>query len=552
MKSDVSNITKEQAIISLIRGKIEIGQKWQYLSKKYTYDNGMLLSKHEVIRYINQLALKQKTQVYSRNPFLKSILSVKKVRSLSGIVPITIFTKPYKCSGNCVFCPTDETLPKSYLSDEPAVQRAIGQNYDPYYQVIRRLESLQDNNHSTDKVEIIISGGTWDDYDSEYREQFIKKVFLALDGLDLSEIDLFSLEKLQEINETAKSRCVGMSIETRPNKISIKTIKEYRKYGVTKVQIGVQSMNDNILKMNNRMHSAKESFNSINLLRINGFKIMVHWMCNLYGADPEIDYDDFVNLFSSKMALHPDEMKIYPCVLVEKTMLYTLYKRGLYKPYSTEQLIDLLIECKKVVPTYTRISRLFRDIPTNNIVDGTKLTNLREYVLSKMHKQGLLCNCIRCNEIKEEQPTLDKLSLHIVDYKTKYTYEYFLTYRTDENKIAGFLRLAIIDQDYKFRNISEINEIDDTNAGIISDFDCCIRELHVYGPSEPISIDGSTVSKYSQHRGIGTQLIHEAENIAIKNRCKKLGVISAVGTRQYYAKRDFEFKGEFGYGIKQL
>ncbi|HQG57948.1 MAG TPA: tRNA uridine(34) 5-carboxymethylaminomethyl modification radical SAM/GNAT enzyme Elp3 [Candidatus Dojkabacteria bacterium] len=541
-------LTKNEAILSIINKPILNGDKWQILSKKFTYENGRLLSKHEIISYINALSSEQRANVYLNNPKLKSLLSVKRVRSMSGIVPITIFTKPYFCSGNCVFCPTDNTLPKSYLSDEPAVQRAIGQNYDPYFQIIRRLESLRNNNHSTDKVEIIISGGTWDDYSFEYRVDFIKKIFIALNHLDLNKYATYSLDELQSINETALSRCVGMSIETRPNKISIDSIKEYRKFGVTKVQLGVQSMNDQILLANNRMHTAQDTFEAINLLRINGFKIMVHWMCNLYQATIEKDYEDFKSLFDKNTGIYPDEMKIYPCVLVEKTALYELYKKNKYKPYSTSDLIELLVKCKRIVPPYTRISRLFRDIPTNNIIAGTTLTNLREYVLKKMHQDGFKCNCIRCNEIKEEKPSIRELTLNTVEYNTNNTIEFFLSFRTKHDKIAGFLRLSILNNT-KQANKTILNSM---NAELIEDFDCCIRELHVYGPSEPISITQNSDSQYTQHRGIGTQLLKEAEKIALSYNCKKLGVISAVGTRQYYMKRGFEFTGEYGYGIKAL
>lgn len=512
---------------------------WEKINKDFSKitTNKNLLTK-QVVRSVIQ---DEKLLV---SKALTELLIMKPTRTLSGISSITIFTKPYTCSGGCIFCPTQENTPKSYLKDEPGIQRAISLDYDPINQIVKRIEALEFNGHPTEKIELIISGGTWDDYPLSYRYNFVYNVFKALNGdtdftSDFTEtssnnnddLKWNKLREIQEKNSISKHRCVGFSIETRPDKINHNMLSQLRRFGVTKIQIGIQSLHDDILKANARGHNQKIAQDAVDLARKAGFKIQVHWMCNLYKATPEIDLEDFQKLYDQK-SIQPDEIKIYPCSLIEGTTLFKLYKIGKYTPYNEETLIKLLVECKKLIPKYTRISRLFRDIPSGNIIEGNKKTNLREIVLSKLNSEGNQCNCIRCREIKNGIQLKQQLILDIYKYVTNVSKEYFISYNTfEDNKIAGFLRLAIYNQTSDLINVKAM-----------------IREIHVYGKSLGI---GEKNNK-TQHQGIGLELIKQAEKIAKINNINRLGVISAVGTWEYYKKRGFEIDSEFGYGIKNL
>ncbi len=478
----------------------------------------------------------------------KTAQVIKPTRTISGVAPVTIFTKPYSCTGNCIFCPTEKDIPKSYLSDEPGIQRATALKYNPYTQIQRRIEILEENGHNVSKVELIISGGTWDDYPLEYRLRFILAVFTAFNDLEhkkksssweeIKEKDLNretlweKIYKQQDINSHSKHRCIGMSIETRPDKINLNSIEDLRQLGVTKVQLGIQSLNNEILNKNNRGHTREDIFSAINLLRRNGFKIQIHWMCNLYSSNPKLDYNDFKELFNNPN-VKPDEMKIYPCSLVSGTVLNKLYQEGKYQPYSTKQLIDLLIKCKQEIPEYCRINRIFRDIPSNLIVAGHKKTNLRQMIWQEMDKRNLECNCIRCREIRKEKVD-SKPKLSIEKYETKVSTEYFLQYLIDNRKIVGFLRLAIYN---KGVNVQLLHA------------DAMIREIHVYGRALAI---GKHKKGRGQHQGYGTKLIKKAEKIVQDNGGKSLAVIASVGTREYYKKKGFQIIPKMGYGLKDF
>jgi elongator complex protein 3 len=461
---------------------------------------------------------------------------MKPTRTLSGISSVTIFTKPYACSAACIFCPTQENVPKSYLKDEPGIQRALALDYDPYSQVTRRLEALKFNGHPTSKIELIVSGGTWDDYPLDYRYQFMCRVYQALNMVDFEseipkDVDWNYLRNLQIINSESERRCTGCSIETRPDKINQNMLGELRRFGVTKIQIGIQSLHDEILLINARGHDSAKTIDAANQIRKEGFKIVAHWMCNLYKSTPEIDLEDFKMLFEEN-SVQPDELKIYPCSLLEGTILHKYYLAGKFEPYPEKLLVELLAECKTNVPIYNRISRLFRDIPSNNIVDGNKKTNLRELVQAQMKVDGTKCNCIRCREIQKIQVLQSDLLLNVFEYKTEVSKEYFLSYVTEDNMIAGFLRLAIYNDDV---NIIKSRAM--------------IREIHVYGQS--IKVGGNQSGK-AQHFGLGKLLILKAEELARENFCGKLAVIASVGTWEYYKARGFEIDKEYGYGVKQL
>lgn len=451
---------------------------------------------------------------------VRKLLRMKPTRTISGVAPITIFTKPYPCPGNCIFCPTQENMPKSYLREEPGAMRAESLKFDPYEQVKLRVRALKNIGHNTDKIELIISGGTWSFYPKDYREWFIEQAFKALNKLPKDSGQ--NLRKLHQLNETVRHRCVGLAIETRPDYIDKKEIKHLRKLGVTKVQLGIQTLDDNVLKLNNRGHSSDESREAINLLRLAGFKIHIHWMANLYGSNIEKDYLDFQKLFCDK-SIMPDELKIYPCSVLTGTKLYSLMKEGKYKPYTENDLIKLLVKCKTHIPKYSRVSRLVRDIPSQLIKGGSQKTNLRQLVQSRMKQEGLKCNCIRCREIRNGKFSPEALKYKSFDYETAVSKEMFLSYVVND-RIVGFLRLTIPKKSYSRKHF--IEELRDS---------AIIREIHIYGRALKIGDDSE-----SQHLGLGEKLIKKAEQIAAEIGFTKLAVISAIGTRGYYRKNGFK------------
>ncbi len=506
-------------------------KQWGQLVRKYTKDDSSTPSKNYILEYIRKNKIPVKKEV------LES-LKMKPTRTISGVTPLTIFTKPYKCSGNCIFCPTSSKTPKSYLVEEPGIQRAVISKYEPYKQIKSRVKALEAIGHNTEKIELIISGGTWDDYELNYRIWYIMEVFRALNNMRSVEFDndksyeesIDELKKLQEKNTNAKNRNVGICIETRPDKINVQNLKWYRIFGVTKVQLGVQSLNEEILQANARGHTREEIFRAIELLRLLGVNIHIHWMCNLYKSTPELDYEDFMEVFANQRA-KPDEIKIYPCSIVKGIELHQMYKDGKYAPYDMQTLLELLAKCKNLVPNYCRINRLMRDIPSQLILAGNKTTNLREKVQDFMKEKGMSCECIRCREIKNKK--YGKLHFKKIEYQTSVSTEYFLQYVTADNKLAGFLRLSI----YKKQN------------ALLIDTPAMVRELHVYGVSLNLS-DKSDHS--SQHKGVGSKLLMHAEKIAKNLDIAQIAVISGIGTRNYYKKRGYVIEKKYGYAFKKL
>lgn len=527
-----------------------------------TKENGDLYSKSEILEQIGKI----NNPKYSRIiPYIK----MKSTRTISGVTPVTVLTKPFACPGKCIFCPNDVRMPKSYLSDEPGAQRAFKNKFDPYAQTFNRLLAYKNIGHPTDKIELIILGGTWTSYPKTYQIWFIKRCFDAMndfknanDTTYRSKLDIPYKEKsLHEINgenitdsynlvvskamnkeqskkesttwdelflaqkqnENEKTRCIGLVIETRPDEITKDEVINIRKLGATKVQIGFQSLNDKVLELNNRGHEVNTTRNAVKLLRQAGFKIHAHWMPNLYGSNPKADVSDFKKMFSDSDFM-PDELKIYPCSLIQSAELMQYYKKSLWKPYTFEELSYVLEECYKLTPEYCRITRMIRDIGSHDIVTGNKKTNFRQIVETNLKKQKAKINEIRYREIRGKTVDSSKLTIKETKYETSVSTEYFLEYVTNENKIAGFLRLSI-------PKIS--NYIDELkNAAII-------REVHIYGQSIKI---GQKDQGKAQHLGLGKNLIKLAKQITKEKEFDKLAVISSIGTREYYKKQGFELK----------
>lgn len=448
-------------------------------------------------------------------------LQMKPVRTLSGVATVTVLTKPFPCPGQCIFCPTDVRMPKSYLADEPGAIRAEYHHFDPYETTASRLRALDNIGHPTDKIELLILGGTWSYYPPDYQEWFIRRCFDALNGVESD-----SLDEAQRLNETAAHRNVGLVIETRPDYIDAEEVRRLRRYGVTKVQLGAQSLDDHILEINQRGHTVEQTRQAVKLLRAAGFKLHLHWMPNLLGATPESDGVDYERLWSDP-GLRPDELKIYPCALVREAELVKWWERGEYRPYTDDELVALIAECKVQTPRYVRLNRIIRDIPAGHVVAGSTASNLREVVKSRLKEEGRKCECIRCREVRGEK-VHGALSLEVERYSTTGGEEQFLSFNTEAGRLAGFLRLSLPGPEAAA--LTGLTELGPQTA--------IIREVHVYGPV--VRLGDDAVRGEAQHAGLGAQLIQEAERRAREAGYTRLAVISAIGTREYYRKQGFE------------
>ncbi|WP_417160487.1 elongator complex protein 3 [Senegalimassilia anaerobia] len=526
-------------------------------------------------------------------------LQVKPRRTASGVATVTVLTKPWPCSSACLYCPNDVRMPKSYLHDEPACQRAERNWFDPYLQVTARLRTLHQMGHVTDKVELIVLGGTWSDYPEAYQIWYMHELFRALNdmgcetaveresetrrkqyrdaGIACERDDLanwaaeaqarvtagdasynetvrnlyacgthadgngwaaaaqwqtatFSqLEALQRENESAEHRCVGLVVETRPDAVTPNRLATLRRLGCTKLQMGIQSLDERILAANHRGIGVDRMQQAFELARIFGFKTHAHFMTNLLGATPESDAADYRRMVEHP-AFKPDEIKLYPCALVDGTGLVAHWRDGSWRPYTEQELVNLLAEDVLVTPPFTRISRMIRDISAHDIMTGNKKVNLRQLVDLELAKRAQPVQEIRSREIAFGAAANDELSLSEVAYETTNTHEVFLQWVTPDNRIAGFLRLSMPNADYANAHATDLP----INAG-----EAMIREVHVYGRVAGLHQGGEN----AQHRGLGRMLIERACDIARENGYTAINVISAIGTRGYYRKQGFTDNG---------
>ncbi len=507
------------------------------------------------------------------------LLRAKPRRTASGVATVTVLTKPWPCRADCLYCPNDVRMPKSYLAQEPACQRAERCSFDPYLQVAARLGMLGSMGHNTDKVELIVLGGTWFDYPSSYRLWFVCQLFRALDdfgtprlseeaqrraafyerwpeapealfaslqsqvdrgGLSYPEAlrelpgfpgaqeleDEVSWEKLTALhkaNETAQARCVGLVVETRPDTLSPDTLTELRRLGVTKVQLGIQSLDEAILTQNCRAGSVQDVERALAFLRLFGFKSHVHMMANLLGGSPEGDLEQYRRLMDDER-YRPDEVKLYPCALVESAHLTEAHEVGSWQPYGEEELVDLLAACVRVTPVHTRISRMIRDIPSQDILVGCKKTNLRQIVEGTLsdHPTDEPVREMRLREVATDALDEATLRLEEVPYRTSNTDEVFLQWVDGKGALAAFLRLSLPREAAPWGNHTAM-----------------IREVHVYGRASRIheSEEGN------QHLGLGKQLVERACALAKTAGYEAVFVISAVGTRAYYRSLGFQDAG---------
>ncbi len=563
----------------------------QMLIKLLSKTTGEHWSKSKLLKYYHNFLKESDLQP---NLNLLSILRRKPIRTLSGVAPITVLTKPFACPGQCIFCPNDVRMPKSYLADEPGAQRAERNWFDPYLQTYNRLQALVEIGHHVDKAELIVLGGTWSFYPESYQIWFIAECFRALNEFSTGKDDRLQrekqyqlanlnaknkgkiivsndptineeaarvlsikgtamsvgeynrvitqhysqpeknagisdwqvsswsiLEKMHHQNETASVRCVGLVLETRPDSISPKEVIKLRKFGATKIQIGVQSLNDSVLKKNRRGHDVKATKDAFSLLRQAGFKIHAHWMANLYGSSPSQDKLDFKKFFEPDFC--PDELKIYPCSLIDSAELIKYYEKKLWKPYSEDQLASVIKYAILHSPAYCRLTRIIRDIPGQYIVAGNKKTNFRQIVEKKIEKNLKAVKEIRTREIRHMIYDPSEVKFLIRKYKTSISQEIFIeanlpSTNFNEGLIIGFCRLSLPRNTF----------IEELSAAAM------IRELHVYGKLTQLGSVGN-----AQHVGWGSQLLQKAKLIAKEANYKKLAVISAIGTKEYYRKQGF-------------
>jgi len=513
---------EELALARKVLEAVRDGQEVRNAQRMYPLPGGAgFLAKHALVAAYRRLV---EQEVWEEDPVLLAKIRMKPIRTLSGVTTLTVLTKPHPCPGECVFCPTIEGMPQSYLPDEPGARRGLENEFDPYRQVASRLKALHDVGHPTEKIELLILGGSWSAYPKDYREWFLRRCFEAMNGENpLDDQGDVSLYDVQARNVNAEKRNVGLVIETRPDLINAEELKLLRKQGVTKIQIGIQSMNDEILEKNKRGHDSATTLKATALLREAGFKITAHWMPNLLGSTPDLDKEDFKRLWEEN-GVNPDELKIYPCQLLNSAPLYGIWQDGDYEPYDETTLLNLLADIKTMVPRYCRINRVIRDIPSTNVIEGSRNTSLRQDVAVEMARRGTKCECVRCREIREQRMEAGELVYDDFSYQAAGAEEHFLSYNTADDKLAGFLRLSLPNDD----NALDIDDLKDA---------AIIREVHVYGQSLEV---GTEQEGMAQHAGIGKALIAHAEQIAKDHGYQKIAVIAAVGTRAYYAGRGFE------------
>jgi len=458
-----------------------------------------------------------------RKNLLQSLLKIKPVRSASGVVVIAVMSRPYPCPQKtpCLYCPggVQFNTPQSYTGYEPAAARGKEHDYEPYSQVRSRLDQLKAIGHVVQKAELIVMGGTFLHQPIEYQEYFVKGCFDGLNGRPSN-----SLEEALEYNEKAEVRCVGLTFETRPDFCKEPHVDLMLKYGVTRVEIGVQNPSDSIYRIVGRGHTLKDVKSSFKVAKDSGLKVVAHMMPGLPGSSPRRDLKGFRRLFEDE-SFKPDMLKIYPTLVVENSKLYQMYVNGEYKPYTEEEMVGIVAEVMSMVPYWVRIMRVQRDIPANLIVAGVRRGNLRELAHERLKEMGRSCHCIRCREIgllalRNRKFDREEFTLHRIDYKASGGKESFLSYEnSDRSALIGFLRLR------KPSDKAHRPEVEDASL---------VRELHIYGLAAPI---GFKIKESWQHRGYGRRLLDESERIAKEEHgSSKILVTSAVGTREYYEK----------------
>lgn len=448
----------------------------------------------------------------------------KATRTISGVTPVAVMAKPHPCPGQCVYCPTSDRAPKSYTEESPVVLRAIRCDFDPFQQVTLRLRSLESMGHPVDKVELLVMGGTFLSYPADYQYWFVKSCYDALNGEESSDLD-----EATRLNETARHRCVALCVETRPDFCGEEEVARLLEFGATRVELGVQTLNDGVHELMRRGHGVAEIVEATSRLRRHGFKVYYHWMPGLPGSSAERDLEMTRRLFDEPQ-FRPDGLKLYPTVVVQGSELEKWYEEGRFSPCSIEEMTDLLARMKSLVPPYVRIARLMRDIPPKFIVAGCDDLALRSTVRGRMQQLGLTCQCVRCREYghrrRDGWPIGDPV-LRRLGYETADGEEVMLSYEDGHGTLYALLRLSLRGP-----------EGEEGTASVAT-----VRELHVYGPEVAL---GARDDEAAQHRGLGANLLREAERIAeAEYGADRLRVLSGVGARGYYRQLGYERQGPF-------
>lgn len=492
-----------------------------------------------LLRYRDDLAAGRRR----RDERLEQALMLNRIRSESGLATVTVITEPFACPGRCVYCPTEARAPKSYLPNEPAVLRALRSDFDPYGQTRSRLEALTETGHATDKIELIIKGGTWSFYPEEYQCRFIQQCVQAANRWGKGQArpgccqrragetrGTGDLEDTLTENESAHARIIGITVETRPDYVDEAEVRRLRALGVTRVELGVQTLEAFVLELIVRDHGTAEVRRATRLLKDAGIKVAYHIMPNLPGATPASDFAHFTQVFADP-DYRPDTLKLYPCVVTTTAELHQWWREGRYTPYDDETLVELLARMKLAVPPYVRIERVIRDIPSTSILAGCRLTNLREAIVRRLAAQGQACACIRCRQVRTDGG--GDFALVRRDYDASGGRETFLSYEGPAG-LAALLRLR--------------RPSTDAPAMRVLDGAALIRELHTYGRHLPLHQRGGDAA---QHRGYGSRLMAEAERIAREEwGRRRIAVIAGAGVREYY--RRFGYALEDTYMVKAL
>ncbi|MFA5821414.1 MAG: tRNA uridine(34) 5-carboxymethylaminomethyl modification radical SAM/GNAT enzyme Elp3 [Candidatus Gracilibacteria bacterium] len=553
-----NQVLAREIILQASRHKFPTRREFEIFRNKVVKENhGVIFHNLYLIRAYSDL-LKEGKIRESEN--LKKLIQKRSVRTMSGVAPVTVLTKPFPCPGKCVYCPTDVRMPKSYLPSQPAAQRAFRQRFNPYTQVFVRLLALLHTGHEVSKVELRVIGGTWSSYPHKYQTWFIKQCLMAMNefykqtgkgrGDEMAKLveanevkSPYGVDKVNTVilkplkawkkfsavvkeNETALVRCIGINVETRPDFIDIAEIKRLRALGVTKLEIGVQTTDDAVQDLTRRGHDLQSVRDATKLIKDAGFKLSYHMMPNLPGSSVELDKRMVGELFKSP-EYQPDYLKIYPCVVVQKSILFGWYNQGRFRPYDDETLMEVLMAEVRDVPEYCRIDRIARDIPSTDVMAGSKVSNVRQILEENLRKAGTPCRDIRSREIMNEKIQLKNVKLVKREYAASGGKEVFLSFEDlKKDKLVALLRL-------RFPGKTFLKEL--KNAAIV-------REIHVYGKQIAV---GKRGKGEKQHLGWGTKLMNEAESLAKVAGYKKMAVIAGIGTREYYKKMGYRLKGSY-------
>ena len=546
---------------------IEYIKKEQPSKRQLNNKKMKLCSKHDIDKIPTDIEILCRTPEEDIED-VKRYVVTKPTRTISGVAVIAVMSAPFKCPhGRCVYCPggpgsTFGDVPQSYTGKEPSTMRGIRNNYDSYRIVFNRLEQYIVIGQNPEKAEVIIMGGTFPSFPKDYQTSFVEDIYKAFndfsrefytDGeldivkfreffelpgkvdskeraknirekvLELKDSNKKTLEEEKKLNETSNIRCVGLTIETKPDWGLLEHGNNLLEFGCTRIELGIQTVYDEILRKTNRGHGLKESIESIRTLKDLGFKLNFHMMPGLPGVNREKDIESLKELFRNS-DFQPDMLKIYPTLVMPGTPLKVLYDRGKFKPITTAEAASIITEATPSIPKYCRVMRVQRDIPTYATEAGVDKTNLRQYVDKLRKEKDVKCECIRCREIKRKK-IKGKPNFEIIEYEASKGKEYFISLVDEEDKLLGFCRLRFVSQSLR---------------GEITKKSAIIRELHVYGTATSLGNKGKV-----QHKGFGRKLMEKAEEIAKKNDRDKILVISGVGVREYYRKIGYEDDGPY-------